>query len=100
MSSLPPQESYSNLSSWRLARYQGYIATWNTRLTAVQAQMTQLLANPVESYGFNAGQGNAQATRRKLASLAEEEDRLVGLIDKYTRILYGGGLVTHMMRRK
>lgn len=92
---------YSDLSSYREARYQSYIATWKTRLTAVQAQITQLLANPVESYSFSAGDGsNQQTSRRKLQTLTEEEDRLISRIEKYARLLYGGGVISLDLRRK
>ena len=94
-------QSYSNLSQWRLARYQKYIASAEARLDAVQAQMLELTASPVESYNFNAGDGGSQqASYRKLKELGDEEDRLIGLINKYNGLLYGGGVVTLFMRRK
>ena len=71
-------QSYSNLSQWRLARYQKYIASAEARLDAVQAQMLELTASPVESYNFNAGDGGSQqASYRKLKELGDEEDRLI-----------------------
>ena len=94
-------QSYSNLSQWRLARYQKYIASAEARLDAVQAQMLELTASPVESYNFNAGDGGSQqASYRKLKELGDEEDRLIGMINKYNGLLYGGGVVTLNMRRK
>ena len=94
-------QSYSNLSSWRTARYQKYIASAEARLDAVQAQMLELTASPVESYNFNAGDGGSQqASYRKLKELGDEEDRLIGMINKYNGLLYGGGVVTLVMRRK
>ena len=94
-------QSYSNLSQWRLARYQKYIASAEARLDAVQAQMLELTASPVESYNFNAGDGGSQqASYRKLKELGDEEDRLIGMINKYTGLLYGGGVITLFMRRK
>ena len=94
-------QSYSNLSQWRLARYQKYIASAEARLDAVQAQMLELTASPVESYNFNAGDGGSQqASYRKLKELGDEEDRLIGMINKYNGLLYGGGVVTLVMRRK
>ncbi len=92
---------YSNLSQWRLARYQKYIASAEARLDAIQAQMLELTASPVESYNFNAGDGGSQqASYRKLKELGDEEDRLIGLINKYNGLLYGGGVITLFMRRK
>ena len=94
-------QSYSNLSQWRLARYQKYIASAEARLDAVQAQMLELTASPVESYNFNAGDGGSQqASYRKLKELGDEEDRLIGMINKYNSLLYGGGVITLFMRRK
>ena len=94
-------QSYSNLSQWRLARYQKYIASAEGRLDAVQAQLLELTASPVESYNFNAGDGGSQqATYRKIKELGDEEDRLIGMINKYNGLLYGGGVVTLVMRRK
>ena len=94
-------QSYSNLSQWRLARYQKYIASAEARLDAVQAQMLELTASPVESYNFNAGDGGSQqASYRKLKELGDEEDRLIGMINKYNGLLYGGGVITLFMRRK
>ena len=94
-------QSYSNLSQWRLARYQKYIASAEARLDAVQAQMLELTSSPVESYNFNSGDGGSQqATYRKLKELGDEEDRLIGMINKYNGLLYGGGVVTLVMRRK
>ena len=94
-------QSYSNLSQWRLARYQKYIASAEARLDAVQAQLLELTESPVESYNFNAGDGGSQqASYRKLKELGDEEDRLIGMINKYNSLLYGGGVVTLNMRRK
>ena len=94
-------QSYSNLSQWRLARYQKYIASAEARLDAIQAQMLELTASPVESYNFNAVDGGSQqASYRKLKELGDEEDRLIGMINKYNGLLYGGGVVTLVMRRK
>lgn len=98
--SLPTGQNYNNLSSWREARYQAYVQTWEARLTAVQAQITQLLENPVESYNFSAGEGSQQATRRKLQALQEQESWLIGRINKFQALLYGGGVVTVALRRK
>ena len=94
-------QSYSNLSQWRLARYQKYIASAEARLDAVQTQMLELTSSPVESYNFNAGDGGSQqASYRKLKELGDEEDRLIGMINKYNSLLYGGGVVNLNMRRK
>ena len=94
-------QSYSNLSQWRLARYQKYIASAEARLDSVQAQMLELTASPVESYNFNAGDGGSQqASYRKLKELGDEEDRLIGMINKYNGLLYGGGVITLFVRRK
>lgn len=93
--------SYSNLSSWRQARYTQYITSFESRLAEVQTQMSTLLNSPVESYNFNAGDGGSQsATYRKLKELGDEEDRLIGLINKYMTLLHGGGIVTINLRRK
>ena len=63
--------------------------------------MLELTASPVESYNFNAGDGGSQqASYRKLKELGDEEDRLIGLINKYNGLLYGGGVITLFMRRK
>ena len=94
-------QSYSDLSSWRLARYQKYIASAEARLDAVQAQLLELTESPVESYNFNAGDGGSQqASYRKLKELGDEEDRLIGMINKYNSLLYGGGVITLVTRRK
>ena len=94
-------QSYSNLSQWRLARYQTYRASAEARLDAIQAQLLELTESPVESYNFNAGDGGSQqASYRKLKELGDEEDRLIGMINKYNGLLYGGGVVTLNMRRK
>ena len=96
-----PSQSYSNLSQWRTARYQKYIASAEARLDAIQAQLLELTDSPVESYNFNAGDGGSQsATYRKIKELGDEEDRLIGMINKYNSLLYGGGVVTFNMRRK
>ena len=94
-------QSYSNLSQWRAARYQKYIASAEARLDAVQAQLLELTESPVESYNFNAGDGGSQqASYRKLKELGDEEDRLIGMINKYNGLLYGGGVITLVTRRK
>ena len=92
-------QSYSNLSQWRLARYQKYIASAEGRLDAVQAQLLELTASPVESYNFNAGDGGSQsATYRKMKELGDEEDRLIGatLVNQ----IETGGILTAMIQNE
>ena len=94
-------QTYNNFSSWRLARYQAYVVTFESRLTLVQAQMTELISDPNESYNFNSGDGGSQAaTKRKLDDLNKQEEWLINMISKYTRMIYGGNNVNHVLRRK
>ena len=94
-------QRYSNLNSWKKARYQGYVQNFETRLAAVQAQIADLMNSPVESYNLNAGDGGSQqATYRKLTDLQKQEEYLIGMIYKYTSLIYGGGIVSHDQRRK
>ena len=92
---------YSNLSSWRQARYTAYLATFETRLTALQAQISTLMDTPVEEYNFNAGDGGSQSAKyRKLKDLNDQEDWLLAQINKYNNLLWGGGIISHDLRRK
>ena len=92
---------YSNLSTWRKARYQAYLSTYEGRLTSVQSQIALLMETPVESYNFNAGDGGSQqAAYRKLKDLQDQEDWLLAQINKYASLLYGGAVITFAVRRK
>ena len=92
---------YSNLSSWRQARYTAYLATFEARLTALQAQISTLMDTPVEEYNFN--QATADHSPRNIARLKDlndQEDWLLAQINKYNNLLWGGGIISHDLRRK
>ena len=94
-------QNYSSLNPWSRSFYLSQLKSAQSRLVLVQSQLSILLASPVESYNFNAGDGGSQsATYRKINDLTAEEDRLQNKIRVFSEKLYGGGVISHNLRRK
>lgn len=73
-----------------------------SQLVLVEAQLNALLADrPIDSYNFNAGDGGSQqATYRKISDLQTLKMQLRDNIERYARLIWGGALVNHNLRRK
>lgn len=78
------------------------------RLSIKQEQLAELnqqyldaVANPIEEYRFNSGEGGNQwAKRRSLEQIQKAISKLEGEIDNINRRLRGGGVTNIVLRRR
>lgn len=77
----------------QLARVQAQIASLND-------SMDELSAQQVESYKFDSGEGSQQATRRKIAEIADLIDRLEAKEAHLINEINNMGLMSVAVRRK
>jgi hypothetical protein len=62
-------------------------------LAIAETSYDTLLAQPIESFTFNSGDGSQAATRRKLDDLKKQVDLLNSQIEAIDARLNGGGIV-------
>jgi len=94
------QNTLSVLPTTVYQLYQQQYSYWTTQLTALQAQLTMLMASPVESYTFSGGEGQQSAKRRDLKQVQDAvifAERQVGY---YFGKLYGRRNTNLTLRRR
>jgi conjugal transfer/entry exclusion protein len=78
-----------------------------SRLSRIQATLSKLYdlsseqsLTAVESYGFDSGEGSQRTTRRKLAEINDQIERLEAEQDHYINELNNMGIMSIQLRRK
>ena len=84
----------------RRARLQAQLARIQAALANLYDTLAELSASGVESYTFDSGEGSQKTTRRKLASIQDQIDRLEAAEDHIVSELYNVGVVNIRLRRK
>ncbi len=90
----------SCLSSTRQARFRARLAEINQQLTVANETYAELLAEPVESYRFDPGDGMQHAKRKNLKEFKDQIDSLIREREQLLRALECGGVVNLNLRRK
>ena len=88
------------LNTTRRARLIARLQTKKAQLAIANETYSELLAQPIENYKFDSGEGRQEATRRKLEALKDQIDSLEAEIDQIHNQLEGAGVVNLNLRRR
>lgn len=102
LSNLPPVtlKPLSRLPTDKRNLYLLRLTSIDARLTALEKQYDSMMASPVESYSFSAGEGQQQAKRRSLKDVADQIQYWTSQYNFYWNKLNGYGNVTLTLRRR
>ncbi len=87
-------------SAAEIARIEALIATKIAQLALANTTYSALLANDIEEYRFDSGEGSQRARRVKLKEFKDQIDSLQSEIDTLNRRLRAGGLNSIVLRRQ
>ena len=90
----------SRLPATLSALYLSRLTVWATKLTELESQLEMLMASPVESYSFSAGEGQQQAKRRDLKQVMDAVSHAEKMYGYYWKKCNGYGNVNMTLRRR
>ncbi|MHA1286842.1 MAG: hypothetical protein ACTSPB_05500 [Candidatus Thorarchaeota archaeon] len=88
------------MNTTRRARLIARLEIKIAQLAAANETYLALIAQPIENYKFDSGEGRQEATRRKLEALKDQIDSLEAEIDSIYNKLEGAGIVNLNLRRR
>lgn len=93
--------SFSALPSATATRYLALYTYWQGILANLEALLTKRsLEEPIDDYSFDSGEGRQSTSRIPLPQLMTAIEAAEANVRKYERKLYGGGLMSLVLRRK